>query len=183
MSLANSSTPLSSPGQSGAGQPIGEVMTTPVRFIAATTPVLTAISKAREWGIHHLPVGTSKAPEGLVCTCDLKEAPLDGEVWNWVNSPVLTVSAGTPIVQAATLMRHHVVGSLLVTDRNTVCGIVTRADLARLGGDGTHPITEIRCVCCGATSHLRLDGYDQLLCVDCRERADEPQAFDTGGGD
>lgn len=159
------------------------VMTQPVRFLPADLSALDALQVAREWGVHHLPVGSPDAPGGILCTCDLKEAPLNARIGDWARQPVLKVEAESSCLHAAKLMRDHVVGSLLVTQAKQVCGIVTRADLARLGGQSSEVLSASRCVCCGSMSHLRRDEFEQLLCVDCRERAEEPQNFDTGGGD
>ena len=74
------------------------------------------------------------------------------------------------------------VGSVLVTNVDGAPrGIVTRSDL-----NGDPPIAAIledcRCEACGSVRHLQRYG-DRRLCFSCHERAQEPSAFDTGGGD
>jgi hypothetical protein len=79
-------------------------------------------------------------------------------------------------------MRAADVGSVLVTDgTGEPCGIVTRGDLT--GEARSEAILEdCRCEACGSIRHLHRYG-DRLLCFSCRERATEPEEFESGGGD
>ncbi len=157
------------------------LMSQPVSFLSGETSVLEALNTARERRIHHLPVGDAKAPLGVLCTCDLREAPLSEKLGNLLSRPYVSIECRATIREAAELMREHVVGSLLVTDGDGVTGIITRADLARSANGRSH-LAEVVCTCCGSDAHLGKDQYEQLLCVDCRERATEPDSFEQGLG-
>ncbi|HYP89482.1 MAG TPA: CBS domain-containing protein [Polyangiaceae bacterium] len=143
--------------------------------------VSTALDAAREHGVHHFPVCKHEQLVGMVCTCDLQEAELEQAVGNLMR-PAVTISDRGSAEDAAQLMKAADVGSVLVTDqRGAPCGIVTRSDLS-----GEPPaaalLEDCRCESCGTIHHLHRHGV-RLLCFSCRERADEPQAFEGGGGD
>jgi signal-transduction protein with cAMP-binding, CBS, and nucleotidyltransferase domain len=143
--------------------------------------VSDALQTAREHGVHHFPVCNHEQIVGMVCTCDLEEAALGQSVGN-VMHPAVTIPATRSAAEAAMLMKAADVGSVLVTDnRGRPCGIVTRSDLN--GEPRVAALMEdCRCEACGTIRHLHRYG-DRMLCSSCRERATEPQAFDTGGGD
>jgi citrate synthase len=52
----------------------------------------------------------------------------------------LTVPPGTPLAEAAAVMRERGVGSVIVADDNGVVGIVTERDLVKAAADGAHPM-------------------------------------------
>jgi CBS-domain-containing membrane protein len=111
----------------------------------------------------------------------MQEAELQRPVGD-VMRPAVTIPASRSAADAAQLMRAADVGSVLVTDgRGEPCGIVTRSDLS-----GEPPLAAIledcRCEACGTIHHLHRYG-ERRLCSSCLERAEEPQAFETGGGD
>ena len=157
------------------------VMRRPVIALQLHDTVSAALDAAREHGVHHFPVCSHDAVVGMVCTCDLQEASLEQAVGN-VMHPAVTIPASRSAADAAILMKAADVGSVLVTDwHGAPCGIVTRSDL-----NGDPPVAAIledcRCESCGTVRHLHRYGERQL-CFSCRERAVEPQAFETGGGD
>src|SRR5688572_25646626 len=51
----------------------------------------------------------------------------------------LTAPPGTPLSEAATIMRERGVGSVIVCDGNDVVGILTERDLVKAAADGAHP--------------------------------------------
>jgi len=158
-----------------------QVMSQPVVALHASDTVSAALATAREHGVHHFPVCMHEQIVGMVCTCDLQEASLEQPVAE-VMRPAVTLPASRTAADAAMLMRAADVGSVLVVDwRGSPCGIVTRRDL-----NGETPVAAIlkdcRCECCGTAHHLHRYGERQL-CFSCRERAAEPRAFETGGGD
>jgi CBS domain-containing protein len=161
--------------------PLPIVMSRPLVVLQATDSVSDALSIAREHHVHHFPVYGRDQLVGMVCTCDLQEANLNHAVAE-VMRPAVTISATRSAADAAMLMKAADVGSVLVLDwNNRACGIVTRGDL---DGDGPADaiLEDCRCECCGSTRHLHRY-EDRQLCFSCRERAAEPNAFETGGGD
>jgi predicted transcriptional regulator len=156
-------------------------MRRPLVALQAFDSVEGALAAAREHGVHHFPVLERQRLVGVVCTCDMREARADQAVGE-VMRPVVALPIASAASEAATLMRGADVGSVLVLDRSgEPCGIVTRSDLAR--EPAIAPLLEdCRCEACGAMRHLHRYGERQL-CASCLERAVEPQAFDTGGGD
>lgn len=161
--------------------PLPQVMRHPLIALQLHDTVSNALDTAREHGVHHFPVCSHEQVVGMVCTCDLRDAGLDQAIGN-VMHPAVMIPASRSTADAAMLMRAADVGSVLVTDgHGSPCGIVTRGDL-----NDEPPVAALledcRCEACGSIRHLhRYDG--RLLCASCRERATEPQAFDTGGGD
>jgi single-strand DNA-binding protein len=51
----------------------------------------------------------------------------------------LTAPPGTPLSEAAAVMRERSVGSVIVADDSGVVGILTERDLVRAAADGAHP--------------------------------------------
>lgn len=157
------------------------IMHSPLIALHTYDTVSAALDAAKEHGVHHFPVCHHDQVVGMVCTCDLQNATLAEAVAD-VMRPAVTIAADRSAAEAAMLMRAADVGSVLVTDRaGAPCGIVTRSDLE--GEPRAAAIMEsCRCEACGTIRHLHRYG-DRHLCSSCRERATEPQAFDTGGGD
>ncbi len=161
--------------------PLSQVMREPLFTLQSRDTVSAALDNAREHSVHHFPVCDGERVVGMVCTCDLQEATLEQPVGDVMRRAV-TMPASRSTADAAVLMRASDVGSVLVTDgRGSPCGIVTRGDL-----NGEPRVDAIlkdcHCEACGSTHHLQR--YNQRrLCFSCRERAIEPEAFETGGGD
>jgi CBS domain-containing protein len=166
---------------SSASTPLPRVMHRPLVALHMYDSVSAALDTAREHGVHHFPVCKHEQLVGMVCTCDLQNAPPEQAVGSLMR-PAVTISDARSAEDAALLMKAADVGSVLVTDeRGSPCGIVTRSDLS-----GEPPVAALledcRCESCGTIHHLhRL--RERLLCSSCRERAEEPQAFEGGGGD
>jgi len=158
-----------------------QVMRCPLVTLQPHHSVADALGLAREHGVHHFPVCDHEQAVGMVCTCDLQEATQDQLVGNIMRPPV-SLTANRSAADAATLMMAADVGSVLVMDSNGFpCGIVTRGDLN--GEPRSAAILEdCRCEACGSVRHLQRY-RERRLCFSCRERAIEPQAFETGGGD
>lgn len=166
---------------SSVSTPLPQVMHRPLVALHIYDSVSDALDTAREHGVHHFPVCRHEQLVGMVCTCDLQNAELEQPVGS-VMRPAVTISERRSAEDAAMLMKAADVGSVLVTDElGSPCGIVTRSDLS-----GEPPVAALledcRCEACGTIHHLHRLG-ERLLCSSCRERAEEPQAFETGGGD
>ncbi|MBV9140711.1 MAG: CBS domain-containing protein [Pseudonocardiales bacterium] len=62
-----------------------------------------------------------------------------------------TVSADSPISEAALMMRVADIGNVLIVDRGRLCGIITDRDIAvRAVAEGKDPSTPVREACSGA---------------------------------
>lgn len=158
-----------------------DVMRSPVIALQVFDSVSTALETAREHGVHHFPVCERNRVAGMLCTCDMQEARPEQRVGDLMRPAVTIPDTSTP-VDAALLMRAADVGSVLVTGMDGAPrGIVTRSDL---NGEARVPaiFEDCRCESCGSLRHLQRYG-DRHLCFSCHERAVEPEAFETGGGD
>lgn len=164
-----------------ASTSLQELMHRPLVVLQVFDSVADALATARQHGVHHFPVCSRERVVGMICTCDLRDAQQTQAVGELMR-PAVMLPMTKSATEAAQLMRSADVGSLLVSDRfGEPCGIVTRADLSHEGPVAAL-LEDCRCEACGAIRHLRR--YDgRQLCVSCRDRAVEPQAFDTGGGD
>ena len=161
--------------------PLPQVMSRPLVALQAYDTVSAALATAREFHVHHFPVCNHGEIVGMVCTCDLQNARLEQCVVEVMRRAV-TLPASRSATDAAWLMRDTDIGSVLVMDWNgKPCGIVTRRDLNDEAGVAAI-LQDCRCECCGTVHHLHRYG-DRQLCFSCRERAAEPQAFESGGGD
>ena len=161
--------------------PLPNVMHRPLIALHVYDSVSAALDTAREHNVHHFPVCHHEKVVGMVCTCDLQDAALEQPVGD-VMHPAVTIPQTRSALEAAQLMRAAEVGSVLVTDGGgEPCGIVTRSDLSS-EPPAAALFDDCRCEACGTIHHLhRYD--DRQLCFSCRERAQEPQEFETGGGD
>lgn len=156
-------------------------MSTPVWSIRPETTVLEALAVAKEHDVDHLPVLVGGRPVGVVCTCDLEDCELMKPAAAGVHRPPETIPPSATCVEAARLMEHHEVGSLIVMDRDRVLGIVTRGDLAD-AGVRLPKESNLRCDYCGSVDHLRHDSAQGTICMDCQLRAEPTSADDELGG-
>lgn len=158
-----------------------DVMRSPVIALQVFDSVSAALDTAREHGVHHFPVCNHRQVAGMLCTCDLQEATPEQMVGDLMR-PAVTIPDTSSTMDAALLMRAADVGSVLVTGEDGAPrGIVTRSDLN--GEPRVSAILEdCRCESCGSLRHLQRYG-ERHLCFSCHERAAEPEAFETGGGD
>jgi signal-transduction protein with cAMP-binding, CBS, and nucleotidyltransferase domain len=162
--------------------PLPLVMRHPLIALHVFDSVAMALDVAREHGVHHFPVCDRERVVGMVCTCDLQNTALERPVGD-VMRPAVSLPENRSAADAALLMVAADVGSVLITDRSGApCGIVTRSDL---NGDppGAAILEHCQCEACGTVHHLHRYEDGRQLCFSCRERASEPQAFETGGGD
>ena len=167
----------------GAATPvIGDAAVGPVFSVPLHMLVRDATEFAEEHGIHHLPVVSSGALVGVVCTCDLRELEPDLPISCAMHVPAVTIDRSAPYGSAVRLMSEHNVGSVVVTEGEDVLGIVTRNDLLRRRPFATE-LPGCRCMCCGSLEHLSQDGRG-TLCCDCRDSAGPNTSDDElGGGD
>jgi len=111
-----------------------------VATIDPQSPAAMAAQLMRSKGIHHLVVMRDGVLQGLVSARDLPEAVTTGRGRKYVEdvmqTHVVTVGPNTLTTRAANMMRGRAIGSLVVTQRGKVLGIVTVSDLLDLVGQG-----------------------------------------------
>jgi predicted transcriptional regulator len=159
---------------------IETLMKGPVQSLEADVATVDALQFAESYGIHHFPVTDHGKITGLVCTCDLENIDLRAPVRRALRRPAMTISRHASVEDAVRLMSEEEVGSLLVTENGSVVGIVTREDLPS-EEVSTYERPGFRCVSCGSVKHLKSEGTQGTLCLDCRSRA-LPEAPDDGTG-
>ncbi|MCC7031948.1 MAG: CBS domain-containing protein [Acidobacteria bacterium] len=111
-----------------------------VATIDPQSPAAMAAQLMRSKGIHHLVVMRDGVLQGLVSARDLPESVTTGRgrknVEDVMQTHVVTVGPNTLTTRAANVMRGRAIGSLVVTQRGKVLGIVTVSDLLDLVGQG-----------------------------------------------
>jgi CBS domain-containing protein len=159
------------------------VMHAPVRTFRPDLKTIDALQVAERCGMHHLPLLEGGRIVGLVCTCDLEDLAMEAPIGDAIEREAVTIPAQATAAAAMESMAEQGVGSLLVTENNTVVGIVTREDLSRAGLDfGEAP--GFRCQSCGSVKHLKTEHNRGTLCLDCRAHAEpETPGDETGVGD
>jgi CBS domain-containing protein len=115
-----------------------EIMSEDVATVPPTTSVAEAAQLMRMRGIRHLVVLDDGVLVGILSSRDLPEPTGRGgpAVSRVMQRPVVTVGPKATVTRAANLMAGRTIGSLVVTDRGRVVGIVTTSDLLRLVGGG-----------------------------------------------
>lgn len=160
---------------------VSELMTAPVVTIGPDARAGEVLALARAKRIHHFPMVREGRLVGIVCTCNLQELPVDARVQQVAWRHVVTARPGCSVVDAAHLMINQGVGSLVISDADGVCGILTREDLLRADPTLDQLLAEARCVACGARKHLRPGPEGQCLCQGCHSRAKDGADLDVGG--
>lgn len=120
---------------------IFEVMSEDVATIEPTATTAAARQLMRSKGINHLVVMRDRELVGIVSSRDLPDDATRGRrsrtaVKDVMHGRVVTTGPKTLLTKAANLMAGRSVGSLVVTARGKVLGIVTVTDLLRLVGRG-----------------------------------------------
>lgn len=149
---------------------LAQMIDGPLLTVADDIRVSSALLLGRLEQVHHLPVVRGSTLVGLACTCDLHEAAPDSLISEWMSQPVITLDGGATPMDAALLMNHHLVGSVIVTVDGRPSGIVTRGDLLRIEPSTEDVLLHARCECCGLTRHLSTDEAGATLCMYCKPR-------------
>ncbi|HWA70845.1 MAG TPA: CBS domain-containing protein [Polyangiaceae bacterium] len=160
--------------------PVAEFMSRSIIGVEESTRVEAALSLAAHNGVHHFPVLRQGQLLGLVCTCELDEAPLNGVVADRMRTRLVTVAPDATAERAVQLMKEHGVGTVLVVESGAVRGVVTRDDLVRACGEDETFQGECRCAGCGSRQHLRAAAGGQELCADCTDRASGEDWLELG---
>ena len=144
------------------------LMSTPIVALHPSTDVGTLLELSETLSIHHFPLIDEAGLCGVVCTCDLEEAPPEHAVSQFARRPPVTVCPQACAHEAATQMLLHGVGSVVIADDEGVWGILTRDDLA-----ATVPelMQDLQCVHCSSRQHLRPGPGHTLTCPSCAPRA------------
>lgn len=162
-------------------EPIQRIMSTPIVSVTPAMHASDALELAYEHKVHHLPVVEHGNAVGIVCTCDLEEAPPTAQVNSSMRSPPISTHPAALADEALELMNTHRVGSLIVVEGEHLVGIVTRQDLMRSGASMFEDPRGF-CSCCGSIAHLRPHATG-ALCNECWSRSSGEFQLDQGGGD
>ena len=166
---------------------ISEVMTRRPFVVEGSRRVGDVLSVARDRGVEHILICDHGEIVGLACAeCDLGEARLDSEIWQYMG-PMLTVEEGASLEEAANQMLRRDTGAVIVSSGRGVVGIATRGDLVRGGlSCNDDMLARFFCASCGAHAHVHADPHTEWLayCSSCSDRASAPELTDDlGGGD
>jgi acetoin utilization protein AcuB len=112
---------------------LSDVMTTPVKMVAATDSVSVARQMMKLNNIRHVVVARGKAIAGIVSDHDL---PFDGDapVSSFMTDQVATLPSNALVRDAANLMRGRKISCVPVVDDGKLVGIVTANDVLGVRG-------------------------------------------------
>ncbi len=163
---------------SAGTQMVSELMRQPVVTVGPGASVEEVRALADSQGIHHVPIVQRGRLLGVVCTCDLRDARPDLRVLQLARRNVVTAEPNVSARVVAKLMRDQAVGSVLISNRDGLWGIVTRSDLAEADAELAGLLATLECAACHATHHLRSSDGATLLCVACAERLSSQHWFE-----
>lgn len=163
---------------SAGTQMVSELMRQPVVTVGPGATVKEVRALAEKQGIHHVPIVQRGRLLGVVCTCDLRDARSDLRVLQLARRNVVTAEPNLSARDVAKLMRDQTVGSVLISNRDGLWGIVTRSDLAQADAELAGLLATLECASCQATHHLRSSGGATLLCIACAERLSSQHWFE-----
>jgi len=118
-----------------------EIMSEQVTTVEPATPAATARALMQTKDIHHLVVVRDGELEGVLSLRDIPESAARGRqggmpVSDLMQRHVVTVGRNVLVSKAATLMAGRSIGSVVVTERRKVVGIITVSDLLDLVARG-----------------------------------------------
>jgi len=116
---------------------VEDVMSAPVKTISPDESCRTAADRLVEAGIGSLVVCENGDPAGIVTEVDVTRLvssgrdPVSTPVSAFMSSPIVTVTAGQPVEEAADILREQNIKRLPVVDGDgEVVGVVTTTDLS-----------------------------------------------------
>ena len=120
---------------------IFEVMSEDVATIEPTASAAAARELMRSKGINHLVVARERDLVGILSSRDIPDETARGRrggqtVQTLMHPDVVTIGPNALLTKAANVMDGRSIGSLVVTARGRIVGIVTVTDLLRLVGQG-----------------------------------------------
>lgn len=118
-----------------------DVMTQGVLTVPSGTPANDAWQLMRTNQVHHLLVGSTAKPMGVLSERDLggrsgASVRRGATVSDLMTTDVVSVPEGETIRKVANVMRGRTIGCVLVTQRGKIVGIITVSDLLELLGRG-----------------------------------------------
>lgn len=141
---------------------VRHVMSWPALALSQVSSVELALRVAVDNRFHHFPVLRDGELVGVVCTCDLRDAPLAASVKRYMSRQRITVEPDASLKRAVELMDEEGVNCLPTRIHHT-WGIITRRDLVRAGACVWHT-----CSRCGDIDHVRLDREThRWRCIAC----------------
>jgi len=131
--------------------------------------------------VSHLMVVRRGRLVGVICACDIDQAPRDARVSDAMSTNPWTADVETDAAEAAERMLAHGVSCLPVLRKGALCGVVTLGDLARAGLASS---SALRCSACGSEDHVRCaeHGVSAGFCLECTRRSKPPDWNDDVGG-
>jgi acetoin utilization protein AcuB len=114
---------------------VRDVMTTRVLTIDAGDSIDRARAKMRQKGVHQLVVRKRGRVAGVIGAADVRAAPDDACVADYMPRKLVIVRQGTDLGAAAALMRANAIGSLPVLKGTRLVGIVTVSDMLNVVDD------------------------------------------------
>lgn len=119
---------------------VRDVMSTLVRTVTPNDRVAEVREIFRRFDIDQIVVAQHGTVLGIVADNDLRDAPDDAPVTEYMVREVTTIAPDALLRKAAGMMTGHAVGSLPVVEKGKLVGIVTTADLLNLLSHGSaHP--------------------------------------------
>ena len=122
---------------------VDEIMSSPVLAVKPADPVAHAKNMMLRHGVKRLVVVDKGKPVGMLTTHDIAiNLRTESSTWRTrtidsipvsrvMHRDILSVSVGTDIGKAVGMMLKHDIGSLVVTDRDEIAGILTKTDFVR----------------------------------------------------
>jgi CBS domain-containing protein len=150
---------------------VSELMSSPVVALAADARVAEVLALANAHDIHHFPIVEEDRLVGLVCICNLQDAPPESHALSRAWRHVITAPPESSASDAARLMMLHGVGSIVIADHDGLWGILTREDLAQASPELDSLLYNARCVVCGTLRHIRPGAEGTSVCQRCENEA------------
>jgi CBS domain-containing protein len=160
-------------------QPVSDIMTSPVRSVAAETPADEVAAILVEEGIGSVVVADAS---GIVTKTDLltglKSGRLEIAASELMTEPVVTVQQDADIQTAIDRMHEYEIKRLVVESATETVGIVTTTDIRR--ALATEDSSAVEMFAVSGTS----DGDNMYECISCGNRvsaANKPGTCDACG--
>lgn len=119
---------------------VRDVMNTNVRTVSPNEAVAGAREIFRRYDIDQIIVAQRGTILGIVGDRDVRDAPDEAPVTEYMVRDVTTIAPDATVRKAAGMMTGHAIGSLPVVEKGILVGIVTTDDLMKLLSHGsTHP--------------------------------------------
>ena len=115
---------------------VQDMMSAPVETLEASDTVALAIQKMHESKIRHVVVIEHGQIAGIVSEYEMRVAPHEALLSEWMSRGVATVNPHITVREAANILRGRAISCLVVVANGKPAGVVTVADLLELIGKG-----------------------------------------------